>query len=135
MAKKSDLEIISISLTKDILHELDRMGDRAGYTSRSEIVRDSIRTFLKSKEEIDKVEGRVEGVLLLLYDHKAGHTVSEVRHRHMEVFRSFMHCDFVEKESKCCEVLMFSGEADKVREAHQSLQAIKHVEDARLFMA
>ena len=69
MAKKANsLEIISVSIPKEALSELDRMGAQTGYTSRSELIRDSIRNFLKDKQEIDKLRRDIDRIFDRLWD-------------------------------------------------------------------
>jgi metal-responsive CopG/Arc/MetJ family transcriptional regulator len=140
--KGKDIEIISVSLPKKTVDEVDAVIAELGYPSRSELVRDAIRALIKSKEELDKLEGQIEGVLTILYDHRASQEVSNIRHDNMHIFRSFMHSDFSnetcrvgDKGCMCCEVLMFSGDADTVREAYYKLRSIKHVVESTLFVA
>jgi CopG family nickel-responsive transcriptional regulator len=140
--KGKDTEIISISLPEGVAKELDRLVVDLGYPSRSELVREALRDFLRSKREMEGLEGPVDGVMILLYDHKASRTVSEVRHANMHLFRSFIHTDFEDHSCsvhddtcKCCEVLLFSGDALQLRRVHDRFRATKHVEESLVFLA
>jgi len=140
--KGRDLEIVSVSLPQGIVRDVDEAVSDTGYPSRSELVRAAIRGLLKSKAELDAIEGHIEGVIILLYDHAASKQVSDVRHDHMDIFSSFMHSDLGERAQprgggghRCCEVLMFSGDAAEVREAYNGLRSLKSVEDTLLFIA
>jgi metal-responsive CopG/Arc/MetJ family transcriptional regulator len=140
--KGKDTEIISVSLPESTAEEMDELVGEMGYPSRSELVRDAVRALIKSKQDMESLEGTVEGVMILLYDHKAAHDVSEIRHNHMGLFRSFMHSDFDSRDCgpdevacKCCEVLMFSGGAQDVRKARNSFRTTKHVEQSLVFLA
>ena len=130
----ANARVVSLSLPDDILREVDREVREAGYSSRSELVRDAVRCFLKGKEEVSELSGHLDGVMVLVYGHRHAAQVSEVRHRHMSVFKSFMHADF-DGGDDCCEVLMFCGDAAEVREAHDSLSTIVGVKLTRLFLA
>lgn len=143
MTKKGkDTEIISISLPQGVAKEMDRLVVDLEYPSRSELVREALRDFIRSKKEMDGVEGDVDGVMILLYDHKASLVVSDIRHANMHLFKSFMHTDFEDHSCnihdaacKCCEVLLFSGDAREVRRVHDRFRANKHVEESLLFLA
>ena len=143
MTKKGkDTEIISVSLPNGVASEMDRLVQELAYPSRSEFVREALRSFIRDKEGLDGREGVIEGVMILLYDHKASREVSEVRHESMHLFKSFMHTDFDdhtcpvhEDACRCCEVLMFSGDADELRTVHQRFRNIRHVEASLVFMA
>ncbi|MDD4308612.1 MAG: CopG family ribbon-helix-helix protein [Thermoplasmata archaeon] len=127
-------KIISLSLPGDILSGIDSAVQEIGYTSRSEMVRDAVRSFLRERSELAKLRGHINGVLMLVYDHDCAAQVSDVRHRHMSVFKSFMHADF-DGGDDCCEVLMFCGDADDVRESYDRLSALVGVKEARIFLA
>jgi CopG family nickel-responsive transcriptional regulator len=127
-------KIVSLSLPEKILDDIDHAVDEIGYSSRSELVRDAVRAFLREKSELSKFSGHINGILMLVYDHECAAQVSEVRHRHMGVFKSFMHADFDDGDD-CCEVLMFCGEADEVRKSHNQLSTLVGVKEARIFLA
>lgn len=140
--KGKDTEIISISLPEGVATEVDRLVQDLEYPSRSELVREALRAFIRSNREVEGVEGDVDGVMILLYDHKAAREVGEVRHANMHLFKSFMHTDFEdhscpvhEDACKCCEVLLFSGDARDVRRVHDRLRTTKHVEESLVFLA
>jgi CopG family nickel-responsive transcriptional regulator len=129
-----EFKIVSLSLPSGVLSDVDRSVDSLGYTSRSELVRDAVRAFLRGRAEISSLEGHINGIMLLVYDHESAARVSESRHSHMSVFKAFMHADFDEGDD-CCEVLMFCGDAEAVRDAFNSLSALVGVKEARIFLA
>ena len=140
--KGKGTEIISVSLPEATAKAVDRLVTEMGYPSRSELVRDAVRGLIRGRSELANQQGKVEGVLILLYDHKAAREVSEVRHAHMHLFKSFMHTNFSEHtcnmhkdDNKCCEVLMFSGDAEEVSTVHNALRTTKHVEESLIFLA
>jgi len=127
-------KIVSLSLPDEILKDMDRAVEEIGYTSRSEMVRDAVRAFLREKSEVSKLKGHINGVLMLVYDHECAARVSEVRHKHMGVFKSFMHADF-DGGDDCCEVLMFCGEAEELKNSYNQLSTLVGVKEARIFLA
>jgi len=133
--KGKDIEILSFSLPKKIVSEIDELSQEVGYTTRSELIRDALRSFIRSKSDIEKIKGKVEGVIVLLYQHSADNKVSELRHKHMDVIKSFMHSDFRERASKCCDILIFNADAKRVRKILYEFEAITKVEAVQLFIA
>jgi len=140
--KGKGTEIISVSLPEGTARELDRMVAEGGYPSRSELVREAVRGLIKANQRMADLEGEVDGVMILLYDHKASREVGDIRHANMGLFKSFMHTDFAdhscsvhEDACKCCEVLLFSGDARQVRDVHDALRAVKHLEESLVFLA
>ena len=57
------------------------------------------------------------------------------RSRSIDLIKSFMHSDFKEKSTKCCDVLIFSGDAERIRKAVYDLEVIRNVEEVSLFVA
>lgn len=140
--KGKDTEIISISLPSATVREMDRLVEEKGYPSRSELVREAARGLIRADRQLTDLEGPIDGVMILLYDHKAAREVSDVRHDNMHIFRSFIHTDFADHTCavhqdacKCCEVLLFSGEAAEVRRVHDAFRTTKHVEESMVFLA
>jgi len=140
--KGKDVEIVSVSLPPGTVREMDRAVEEVGYPSRSELVRDAVKGLLRSKVELEAVQGHIEGAIILLYDHDAEVDVGAIRHEHMAVFSSFMHSELTCRQGRggecprhCCEVLMFSGDAADVRAAHNKLKGTKHVTEVLVFIA
>ena len=140
--KGKDTEIISISLPESTAKEVDRLVDEMGYPSRSELVRDAVRGLIQDRLELARMEGKIDGVMILLYDNKAAREVSEIRHSNMHLFKSFMHTDFADhtcsvhdSACKCCEILLFSGDAEEIREVHNRFRTTKHVEESLVYLA
>jgi CopG family nickel-responsive transcriptional regulator len=140
--KGKDTEIISVSLPETTARELDKLVKEKGYPSRSELVREAVRGLIQSNLDLAEMEGEVDGVMILLYDHKASRDVSEIRHANMHLVKSFMHTDFAdhtcsvhEDTCKCCEVLLFSGDAEHLRAMHNEFRTSKHVEESLVFLA
>ena len=113
-----------------------------GHPSRAELVRDAVRGLIKDRLELARMEGSIDGVLILLYDNKAAREVSDIRHSNMHLFKSFMHTDFADHTCsvhdgacKCCEILLFSGDAEAIREVHNRFRSAKHVEESHVFLA
>jgi len=134
MTFKNGTRIVSLSFPEATLGDMDKAVKDIGYASRSELVRDAVRAFLREKSEAGKLEGHINGIMLLVYHHDSAASVSEVRHRHMGVFKSFMHADF-DGGDDCCEVLMFCGEAKGVGSVYNQLSSLMGVKEARIFLA
>ena len=140
--KGKGTEILSVSLPEAAAREVDELVEEMGYPSRSELVREAVRALIRSKMELERLDGTVDGVMILLYDHKAARAVSDIRHDNMHLFKSFIHTDFEghscavhDDACKCCEVLLFSGSAEDLRAVHNRFRTTKHVEESLVFLA
>ena len=134
-AKGNNVEIISFSAPKKLAREIDLLTKEMGYSTRSEFIRVGLRMHLRSKKEMDTIKGKLEGVIIALYSHSAEGEISEIRHRNMDIIKSFMHSDFKEKVTKCCDVLIYAGDAERVRTMVYELETVRNVEEVSLFVA
>jgi metal-responsive CopG/Arc/MetJ family transcriptional regulator len=134
-SNRNGLEILSFSLTRELVSKLDVLSKEIGYKSRSKLITDGVRLLAKKHEILEGMKGTVEGVIILLYDHRAEAKVSDLRHRFTDVVRSYTHCDFQVKSDRCCEILVFRGKADKVHKVIDGLQSIKNVDEVQVFLA
>ncbi|MEM4728892.1 MAG: CopG family ribbon-helix-helix protein [Thermoplasmata archaeon] len=135
MRKRNNLEVLSFSLPAELVRGLDALSRKVGYTARSELIRDAIRLLIKRHQKLERLEGMAEGIIIAIYDHSAEKKVSELRHRFTDIVRSYTHCDFDLNDRRCCEVLIFRGEAERVRGLANGMQAIKKVDEIQVFIA
>ena len=70
MANESDLSRIGISLPKSLLDKFDEILEFRGYSSRSEGIRDAIRSYITYYKWMSDVTGERQGVITMVYDHE-----------------------------------------------------------------
>ncbi len=134
-AKGKNIEIISFSISKKLGAEIDNLSSNVGYSTRSELIRDAIRLLIKSKTDMDKIEGKVEGAIFLLYNQGAELDISKVKHENNDIIKTDLHYHFSEKKSQCCEIMIFAGDGEKIKKTVNSLKTIKNVEEVHVFIA
>ena len=135
MKRGSGVEVLSFSLSRELVRGLDRLSRKVGYSARSELIRDALRSFIRRHERLERLEGMAEGIIIGIYDRSAERMVSELRHRYPDVVRAYTHCDFDLRSRRCCEVLIFRGGAARVRELANGMQSIKNVDEVQIFIA
>jgi CopG family nickel-responsive transcriptional regulator len=133
-AKGDNLEIISFSLTNNLTSQLTRIMDEMGYSNRSEVIRDALRAFFEKQKDLDGMEGIIEGVVLILYSHRMEKEVHSILHGNTGIFRSFLHLDFEENCHRCCDVVVFKGNASEVRKAIHTIETTNNVENVKIVL-
>jgi CopG family nickel-responsive transcriptional regulator len=128
MSKK--IEILSFSIPPSLVKETDSILKKMGYSSRSEIIRDALRSFIHEKKELDEMEGFLEGTVNIYHEQSADRLLSEVRHRNSKLVKSYMHAHF-QHTDKCLDILVVSGKVDEIRNLLYELESIKGVELVR----
>ncbi|MCD6409518.1 MAG: nickel-responsive transcriptional regulator NikR [Candidatus Verstraetearchaeota archaeon] len=123
------MNIISISLPKELTSQLDEVAKKYGYASRSELFRQALRNFIADHHEYEDVRGQVIATITILYDRRQRGELLEVQHEYGDVINSLMHVHVDEKS--CLEVLVISGESEKVKELIAGLKTTRGVKQLR----
>jgi CopG family nickel-responsive transcriptional regulator len=68
MTIDSELSRVGISLPKNLLDKFDEIINYRGYSSRSEGIRDAIRSYITYYKWMSDVRGERQGVITMIYD-------------------------------------------------------------------
>ncbi len=126
---------IGVSLEPELLEAFDRQVDRAGYSSRSEALRDLVRdSLVKEKRRADE---EVIGSLTVLYDHDEAQTQKEftdlqheAQHQGDIEVRATLHIHVDHRH--CLEVIILGGRAGRLQAFAESLLALKGIKHGQL---
>ncbi len=118
-----------------LLARFDQASRRAGYSCRSEAIRDLIRRRL-AEEELKLGRTEAVGTITLVYDHEQhnlSHKLTHLQHHHHAEIISTLHVHLDPRN--CLEVLVAKGRADRIRTIADELIAVKGVKHGRLTLA
>jgi len=133
MTMDDDLSRIGISLPKNLLDRFDEILNYRGYSSRSEGIRDAIRTYITYYKWMADVKGEREGVITMVYDHDQRNlltTLTDIEHEHHEIIKASLHSHVTDE--RCLEVILVHGEGSQLKELAERLMAQKGVESVKL---
>jgi CopG family nickel-responsive transcriptional regulator len=131
MTSKGENEIISFSISKELARKIEELKRDMNYSGRSELIRDALRMLIGSKSDLEKVDGEVEGILIVVYDRCSVNRASDIIHENVDISKSRMHSDFGER---CCDVVAISGGAGRIREMVDDLRALRSVKRVEIFL-
>ncbi len=123
-----------VSLDSDLLERFDKLCEEKSYQTRSEAIRDLIRSTLVKKEWED-AEGEVAGTLTMVYDHHSSglsQKLTEIQHDVHDNTISALHCHL--DHDNCLEVLVLRGSADAIKRLGQKLLSTKGVKHGELVL-
>lgn len=123
-----------VSLDSDLLDKFDVLCKEKSYQTRSEAIRDLIRSMLVQRQWEDS-DGDVAGTLTLVYDHHASglaQKLTELQHDSHEVILSTMHVHL--DHHNCLEVLVLKGSAEIIKGLGQKLISTKGVKHGHLVL-
>ncbi len=107
------MAIISISLNDENVKFLDKIQDTYGLKGRSEAVRSAINSAITEMQDMDSLEGNVEGVLITVRSDHADPWMSLIQAKHVGTIKTQLHSHL--KNRKCLEVMIISCSAEELR--------------------
>ncbi len=131
----SDLARVSISLEQPLLNRLERLVRAAGYSNRSEYIRDLIRERLVEQQWADRKQ-EVVGTITLVYDHSARRLADklvDIQHDHHDQVMATTHVHL--SHDLCAEMIMVRGSAAVVRRIADQLRQQRGVLHATLALS
>ena len=133
MTFDSELSRIGISLPKHLLDQFDQIINYRGYSSRSEGIRDAIRSYLQYYKWMADVKGERQGVITMIYDHdQRGLLVvlTDIQHEFKGIIQASLHSHVT--ESRCLEVILLRGDGTQLKSLAERLMSQKGVQSVKL---
>ena len=127
------MTVISVSMNKKILSEIDRVRDELGYSGRSEVLRAGARMLIEDGREKAKLSGRINSVLLLMHGPRAEDAISEIKHRFEDITKTQLHSHL--GGEKCLELFILQGDSRRIKEMLRAFQASRKVDYLKLIVA
>lgn len=130
----ADTERFGVSMDGDLLAAFDQRIEQAGYSNRSEAIRDLVRDYLV-EQRIQSPDAHVIGTVTIMYDHHSrllGERLTDLQHDHHGAIRCTTHVHL--DAHNCVEVIVLSGTSAQVREIAEGLISTRGVQHGRLVM-
>ena len=133
MTQDESLTRIGVSLPGKMVGEFDEILKYRGYSSRSEGIRDAIRTYnLNHQWLADSTRAR-KGAITLVYDFRKSDlllSISEIRHRYPDLIRTSVQTCV--SRTRRVEVLLIQGNGTDLKGLFDLLQSMKGIESVRI---
>lgn len=126
---------INISLPDEMIERLDRIVKERHYASRSETVRDALRTLFSEVEWASRLTGTALAVVTMTFDvQRRGvfEEISRLQHRYEDIVSTTLHNHM---GGSCLEVILTRGDIARIRELAQGLKAIRGIEVVKVTIA
>ena len=127
------MDRFTISLDKQLADAFDKLIRERGYTTRSEGVRDILRTHLQTAQEGRNQQGTCVASLSYVYNHterELAERLTRLQHAHHELVISTMHAHL--DHEHCIETVLLKGSVKVVREFADQLIAERGVRHGAL---
>ena len=116
------MRILSISIDKDAMRQLDAVQKRLGIKSRSKLLRNAILNMLKEYETLESASGELEVIFLVTYRESEKNHVSDMLHKYEDHIKSDLH---QHRHGTCIDVLNVEADAKTARELFAALKRSK----------
>jgi len=128
MARSEKMTIVSISVPSELLSRFDEILASKGFRSRSDAVRESMRSFV-DEAEWDSTEGENQIVITMIYDEIGPRgELSVLQHRYEEI-QMMLHLHL--EKGQCMEVFIARGPNSRLREILGKIRKVKGVRSIR----
>ena len=124
------MPIVSISLTKEILKEIDNLQKNLGFSGRSDAIRAGIRSFVSEEKQKENLSGNVNAILLVVHNDEYDNQVTGIKHSYEDLITTHLHSKI--EGDKCMELFMLKGEADLVSGITKDFQINKKMDSVKL---
>ncbi len=115
------MTIISVSLSDEYTEELDIIQETYNLKGRSEAIRASISSAMGEIKELDKMEGIIEGVLIIVRSHHEDPWMMQIQGRYQDHIKTQMHSHL--QNHKCLEVMVVSCNAPVLKDILSEIRA------------
>ena len=124
------MPIVSISLTEEILKEIDNLQKNLGFSGRSDAIRAGIRSFVSEEKQKENLSGKVNAILLVVHNDEYDNQVNGIKHSYEDLITTHLHSKI--EGDKCMELFMLKGEADSVSDITKDFQINKKMDTVKL---
>ena len=124
------MPIVSISLTEEILKEIDTLQKNLGFSGRSDAIRAGIRSFVSEEKQKENLSGSVNAILLVVHNDEYDNQVNGIKHSYEDLITTHLHSKI--EGDKCMELFMLKGEANSVSDITKDFQINKKMDTVKL---
>lgn len=109
-----------------LLEQVDSTITERGFASRSEIIRQALRLFLKEDVQIENLEDEIVATITIIYREKADRKrLLDAQHVYSGLVSTFLHAHI--QEGFCLEVIILKGQARIIKKFIDDLRANEQI--------
>lgn len=128
--KGKDATVVSISLNRDMIGELDKLQSAMGFTGRSEIVRAGIRAFVQEEKQRQDMKGNKNAILMVVHADEFDAQVAEIKHDYEDLIKTHLH-NKIDRD-RCVELFLLDGDAKKIESVTKGFLTNRKMDNVKL---
>jgi len=129
------LSTINISLPKGMVEKIDRIVKEQRYASRSELVRDAVRSFFSEVDWASRLTGMALAVVTMTFNiERRGvfEEISRLQHKYENIISTTLHNHL---GKSCLEVILTRGDINEIKRFTDNLKVIRGIEIVKITVA
>jgi CopG family nickel-responsive transcriptional regulator len=126
------MPVVSISLTGELLKQIDDFMRQKGYSSRSEAIRDAVRDILSEYELSQFERGKVTATITVISEqerHDVDERLTHLRHEYDEIVSGNMHIHLA--KTYCLEIFITEGEVRRIMDFIGRIRAMRGIQQVK----
>lgn len=124
------MSIISLSLPTELLEELDSTLSNEKSANRSEVVRQTLRSYLTEYKKINELHGNIIATISVLYNkEEKNEELFKLQHDFSDMITAYLHSHLTETD--CLEVMVIKGPSERLKQLIDGLKANKPVKQIK----
>jgi CopG family nickel-responsive transcriptional regulator len=124
------MPIVSISLSDELLTELDKLQKTMGFAGRSEAIRAGIRNYVSEEKQKDELSGDLHAILLVVHNDEFDDVIAGIKHSFEDLIITHLHSKI--HGNKCVELFMLDGEAERISAITRNFKINKKMDNVKL---
>jgi len=124
------MPIVSISLTDEILKDLQQLKSSMGFSGKSDAIRACIRSFVAEEKQKNVLSGMIHAILLVVHNDEYDGIVTGIKHEYEDLITTHLHSKI--EGDKCMELFMLKGDASSVSSITRDFQKNKRMDTVKL---
>ena len=120
------MSIISLSLPTELLEELDAALGEEKLATRSEVLRQAVRSYLNEYKKLDELKGDIIATISVLYDkQEKNEELFRLQHEFSDMITAYLHSHLT--DTSCLEIMVIKGPSKRLKSLIDGLKANKPV--------
>ena len=125
------MNIVSLSIPKNLLEKVDQYVKEQGFANRSEIIRQALRAYMSEGRSLSELQGRITAIITIVYQREAKRKqITDVQHNFGPAVLTFLHTHI--QEGYCVEIIVARGDAKVINALVQALKANEQISEAKV---
>lgn len=124
------MPIVSISLSDELLIELDKLQKTMGFAGRSEAIRAGIRNYVSEEKQKNELSGDLHAILLVVHNDEFDDVIAGIKHSFEDLIITHLHSKI--HGNKCVELFMLDGEAERISMITRNFKINKKMDNVKL---